>query len=106
MGTDCTDPTVCLTGACCFGEICLLGTDIACETFAGEFRGYGVACEDANCEGCPPDINEDGAVDVNDLLVLLEQFGAAGGQADVNGDGVVDVNDVLILIAAWGGDGC
>ena len=43
---------------------------------------------------------------MNDLLVLLEQFGAAGGQADVNGDGVVDVNDVLILIAAWGGDGC
>jgi hypothetical protein len=105
-GTDCTDATVCLTGACCFGEVCLLGTDSACETFSGEFRGYGIACQDANCEGCPPDINEDGEVDVNDLLVLLEQFGAAGGQADVNGDGVVDVNDVLILIAAWGGDGC
>ncbi|MBG81652.1 MAG: hypothetical protein CMJ39_13220 [Phycisphaerae bacterium] len=106
QGTNCSDATVCLTGACCFGEICLLGTDAACSAFAGEFRGYGIACEQANCEGCPPDINDDGQVDVNDLLVLLEQFGEAGGVADINGDGIVDVNDVLILIANWGGDGC
>jgi hypothetical protein len=104
-GTSCSSD-LCLTGACCLGEICLMGTEFACETVVGAFQGYGLACENANCEGCPPDIDGDGDVDVDDLLILILEFGNAGGQADVNGDGVVDVNDVLLLIANWGGDGC
>jgi hypothetical protein len=51
---------------------------------------------------CPEDINEDGTVDVLDLLALLAAWGNPGGPEDVNEDGIVDVLDLLQLLAAWG----
>jgi probable HAF family extracellular repeat protein len=54
----------------------------------------------------PGDINGDGAVDVQDLLILLSAWGPCTKQgdcpADLNGDGVVDVSDLLILLGNWG----
>lgn len=50
--------------------------------------------------GCPADLNGDGVVDINDILIGLSGFGTPAG--DVNGDGVGDVNDILILIASFG----
>ena len=51
----------------------------------------------------PADINEDGVVDVFDLLALLSAWGVNPGHpADVNEDGVVDVLDLLLLLASWG----
>ena len=49
----------------------------------------------------PADINQDGAVDFQDLLLLLGDYGAAGGPSDVNGDGTVDFQDLVVLLAAW-----
>ena len=49
----------------------------------------------------PADINQDGAVDFQDLLLLLGDFGGAGGPSDVNGDGAVDFQDLVALLAAW-----
>jgi hypothetical protein len=49
---------------------------------------------------CLADIDGDGFVDVNDLLVVLGAWGTPGG--DVNGDGTTDVNDLLEVIGAWG----
>ena len=40
---------------------------------------------------CPGDINEDGDVDVTDLLAVVDQWGQAGGPADVNDDGKLSV---------------
>ena len=52
---------------------------------------------------CPSDFNEDGVVDVNDLLLLIAAWGSCDAcPEDLNGDGVVDVSDLLMLIAAWG----
>jgi hypothetical protein len=51
---------------------------------------------------CPEDINGDGFVDVQDLLMLLSAWGNAGGPEDINGDEVVDVQDLLMLLSAWG----
>ena len=52
------------------------------------------------------DINEDGAVNVVDLIELLLVFGAAGAfplEADFNADGVVNVLDLIILLLTpWG----
>ena len=46
------------------------------------------------------DVNEDGTVDVQDLVVVAQRYGQTGTTpADVNGDGVVNVDD-LILVAA------
>ncbi len=51
------------------------------------------------------DINCDGAVNVMDLLMLLDAWGACPQSdcpADLNGDGAVDVFDLLILLENWG----
>ena len=47
------------------------------------------------------DINGDGLVNVQDLLLLLVDFGAMNSPADLDGDGVVRSNDLLILLNAW-----
>ena len=50
-----------------------------------------------------PDIDGNGVVDVNDLLMLLADWGLCDGcAADLDGNGAVDVNDLLELLAAWG----
>ena len=53
---------------------------------------------------CPAtaDVNGDGVVNVNDLLIVLGDWGPCiGCQSDLDGDGIVAVNDVLALLAAW-----
>ena len=46
------------------------------------------------------DVNEDGVVDVQDLVSVAQQYGQTGTTtADVNDDGVVNIDD-LILVAA------
>jgi len=62
----------------------------------------GLECEDV-IEPCPGDLNDDGVVNVSDLLILLGAWGDCSGcDADLNGDGVVNVSDLLILLGAWG----
>ncbi len=48
------------------------------------------------------DVNDDGIVDLQDLIFVASQFGqpGAGNTADVNGDGVVDITDILTVAAA------
>ena len=52
----------------------------------------------------PGDLNGDGAVDVDDLLAVINAWGPcpAPCAADGNTDGVVDVDDLLIIINNWG----
>ena len=50
----------------------------------------------------PGDANVDGRVDVNDLTVVLTNFGQTGMSwetGDFTGDGKVDVNDLTIVLA-------
>jgi carboxypeptidase D len=56
----------------------------------------------ADAPPCPADIDGNGAVDVNDFLMLLAAWGNPGGPEDINGDGSVDVQDFLEVLAAWG----
>ena len=52
---------------------------------------------------CPEDIDGDGLVNVNDVLLLLGEFGCtAGCTFDVNGIPGVDVADFLLLLGAYG----
>jgi hypothetical protein len=52
------------------------------------------------------DLNGDGSVNIDDLLLLLNNWGTpapgSAGVGDVNYDGVVNIDDLLILINAWG----
>lgn len=50
------------------------------------------------------DVNVNGIVDVQDLLILIGSFGPVelgGPLADFNGDLVIDVQDLLALIGNW-----
>jgi probable HAF family extracellular repeat protein len=50
----------------------------------------------------PEDINQDGVVDVVDLLAVVGAWGACKNcPEDINGDGFVDVVDLLAIISAW-----
>ena len=55
---------------------------------------------------CPADLNDDGAVNGEDLGILLAAWGACPTTgpcpADLNDDGAVDGVDLGILLAAWG----
>lgn len=57
---------------------------------------------------CPADIapsGGNGAVDVDDLLAVINAWGQAGGPADIappGGDGMVNVDDLLAVINSWG----
>ena len=55
--------------------------------------------------GHPWDVNDDGAVDISDLVLVGSDFGKSGAniKGDVNGDGEVNIND-LILVGKYFGE--
>jgi hypothetical protein len=55
-------------------------------------------------EPCSADTNDDGVVDVSDLLAMLGAWGpcAPSCPEDLDGSGDVSVDDLLVLLAAWG----
>jgi hypothetical protein len=62
--------------------------------------------EGYDCDGvplCPLDLNNNGAIEVSDLLIILSDFGCSSNCiGDVNGDGVVTVSDVLNILSSFG----
>lgn len=54
---------------------------------------------------CPtdfPDANGDGQIDIEDVVVVVDQWGATNSPADVDSSGVVDVHDLITVIMSWG----
>ncbi|RLS64286.1 MAG: hypothetical protein DWH97_08500 [Planctomycetota bacterium] len=51
---------------------------------------------------CPADINHDGKVDGQDLVVVLNAWGSNSAVADLSHNGVVDASDLLLLLGSWG----
>ena len=47
------------------------------------------------------DLNGDGAVDVDDLLKVISDWGGVHTSADINGDGAVDSDDLVLVISNW-----
>ena len=50
---------------------------------------------------CPADLNNDGSVNVSDVLRIISKWGGSGRE-DLNGDSIVNVSDLLYLLNAWG----
>ena len=48
------------------------------------------------------DINNDGVINVVDLLAVIDQWGTTNSPADINSDGIVNVSDLLIVVSNWG----
>lgn len=62
-----------------------------------------ITCAPAPIDQCSGDLNDDGAVDVFDMLALLDAWGSCGKcPEDLTGSGVVDVFDLLELLEQWG----
>ncbi len=74
-----------------------------CGTPDTDSDGDGTA--DCN-ESCDGDSNDDGVVDVTDLLSVISQWGPCDEgepcSGDVDDSGSVDVSDLLSVISAWG----
>ena len=56
---------------------------------------------------CLPDVNNSGAVDVDDLIAVVLAWGVCPAPpspcpADVNGSGSVDADDLIAVILGWG----
>jgi len=54
---------------------------------------------------CLGDINNDGVVNISDLLAIIGAWGSDDPVADLDGNGVVAVGDLLIAIGNWGNCG-
>ncbi len=64
-------------GACCVNGACMMGTAANCFAAEGSYAGDGVSCADAGCPpDCPTDVFADGVTDINDLLLILSEFGS------------------------------
>ncbi|MEM7228385.1 MAG: M12 family metallo-peptidase [Planctomycetota bacterium] len=122
------DSTVCSpnpcpqpTGSCCVGAQCFVLTESECDAFSGSYNGDGSACSPDPCFvpvtcpwDCAPDNGDgtfgNGAVNIDDLLEVINSFDAPGGPCDSepdNGDGtfgngIVNIDDLLGTINNFG----
>jgi len=54
-------------------------------------------------QSCPGDVNGDSAVNVSDILLIINAWGCQEcDAADVTDDGIVDVADLLAVVGYWG----
>jgi hypothetical protein len=81
-----------------------------CATLLVNAAGGGFCCSTLLCVPVPDcssavvpcDLDGDGLVDIQDLLLLLSAWGPNPNHpADLNGDGAVDASDFLLLLAGW-----
>jgi hypothetical protein len=104
LGDGTTDCYECLSTSCCIESECETDVDfVNCLLAGGEWFNDST-CDSDSCKDQPPcigDLNENGTVDVDDLLQMLAVFGTSS-QGDCDGDKDTDVDDLLLLISAWG----
>jgi glucose/arabinose dehydrogenase len=83
---------------------CSSGTNYLVRVGSADANDTGTGSININCipgTTCDGDCNGDGQVNVDDILEMLGQFGAAG-DCDTNGDDIIDVDDLLAQIGNWG----
>jgi hypothetical protein len=51
---------------------------------------------------CPADLDGDGVVGFDDLVLLLGAWGTDAPSADLDGDGTVGITDLIQMLANWG----
>jgi hypothetical protein len=87
----------------------LLPDDLTCDGAYASFTATALNGYDYAVVGTTildGDANRDGRVDINDLTVVLSNFGRTTGMSwstgDFTGDGTIDVNDLTIVLANFG----
>jgi hypothetical protein len=93
------------TGVCCLpGGFCDDETPADCAEDGGVFYPD-ASCDSFTCTEppCPGDTDGNGAVDVEDLVTVIIDWGEDGSHdGDVNHDDIVDVQDLVLVITSWG----
>ncbi len=88
-------------GACCVADACVATIELSCE---GQWMGEGSTCA-PECSSCEGDVDCDGDVDVLDIAVMLDDWGAPAtcrAGLDLDESGSVGVHDLLLLLQSWG----
>ena len=84
------------------------GNETPGQIYGGTWTDAGGNCiEDMcdDCDDCPGDVDGNGEVGVDDLLLLLGEYGtdcSAGCDSDLDGNGEVDVDDLLNMLSYFG----
>ena len=66
-----------------------------------EYTVWAPGTSDTSSES--PDVNSDGVVNIQDLVLVASRLGQTGeNKADVNGDSVVNIQDLVLVAAALG----
>lgn len=78
--------------------------DCILSNACGATTSFAAVLAVTNC--CPADLNEDGAIDLTDLAMLLSHFGATSGAShadgDLDGDHDVDLSDLATMLGSFG----
>ena len=65
--------------------------------------GLGIVINDIAPQFTSHDVNQDGVVNILDLVLIATRFGQSGpNAADVNGDGAVNIQDLVLVASALG----
>ncbi|MDG2423110.1 MAG: hypothetical protein P8M22_03940 [Phycisphaerales bacterium] len=88
------------------GEL-MLGGSLVCgnqpDQIVGPFQEFGPNTIAPECSDCDGDVDADSFIGIDDLLAVINAWGACVGCAeDVDGDGVVDISDLLTVLKNWG----
>jgi hypothetical protein len=95
-------PAVGTFGVCCLANgSCVNATPANCTAVhQGNFIGCAVCADCAlPCDG---DIDDNGVVDIDDFLVVINAWEFQDEEGDINGSGKVDIDDLLIIVHGWG----
>jgi hypothetical protein len=114
----CTNPAACNfnslaacdDGSCLFLDACGVcgGSGIAGCTDSAACNFLAAAnCDDGSCDyascSCPADFNNNGTIDVPDLLILLANYGCLTScMADLTGDDQTNTPDMLVFLSLFG----
>ncbi len=65
--------------------------------------GIGIVINEISTQFIEYDVNQDGVVNISDLVLVAGRLGQSGpNAADVNGDGVVNIQDLILVASALG----
>lgn len=78
-------------------------TSITLIDVSGDEQGGPIEYEVAGQAGedCPTDVDQSGMVDIEDLLLVLREFGVSDA-GDTNNDGMTDIEDLLAVLREFG----
>jgi hypothetical protein len=74
------------------------------DLLAFSLIGWDIAVPGDTFDTCPDVAGDNGTVDLNDLLLVLSNFGTQTPDGDTNNDDEVDLTDLLAVLSAFGTD--